>query len=156
MESLKEKYTADLIYLDHALVDKKKRVDKLFDTIETSDLDISDITPRIKRLNGEIEKLEEDRARLEAKLSRRDFPDLDDEELKPYIKDFTKILSMGSIFEQKSFIRSFIKRIWIDYPTATIEYTVPINKGNGPDNGKKEVLALAKNGLPQRTSTFNF
>jgi len=147
MESLKEKYTADLIYLDHTLADKKKRVDKLFDTIETSDLDISDITPRIKRLNGEIEKLEEDRARLEAKLSQRDFPDLDDEELKPYIKDFTRILSMGSLFEQKSFIRSFIKRIWIDYPTATIEYTVPINKGNGPDNGKKEVLALAKNRL---------
>ena len=58
---------------------------------------------------------------------------------------------MGSIFEQKSFIRSFIKRIWIDYPTATIEYTVPINKGNSPDNGKKEVLALAKNGLPLET-----
>ena len=57
MESLKEKYTADLIYLDHALADKKKRFDKLFNTIETSDLDISDITPRIKRLNGEIEKL---------------------------------------------------------------------------------------------------
>jgi hypothetical protein len=54
---------------------------------------------------------------------------------------------MGSLFEKKSFIRSFIKRIWIDYPTATIEYAVPINKGNGPDNGKKEVLALAKNGL---------
>jgi len=96
MESLKEKYTADLIYLDHALVDKKKRVDKLFDTIETSDLDISDITPRIKRLNGEIEKLEEDRARLEAKLSRRDFPDLDDEELKPYIKDFLKYIDFKS------------------------------------------------------------
>jgi hypothetical protein len=64
------------------------------------------------------------------------------------LKDFTRILSMGSIFEQKSFIRSFIKRIWIDYPTATIEYTVPINKGKGQDNGKKEVLALAKNALP--------
>jgi len=111
LESLMEKYTSDLIYIDHALADMKKRVDKLFDTIETSDLDISDITFRIKRLNGEIEKLEEDRARLEAKLSRRDFPDFDDEELKPYIKDFTRILSMGSIFEQKSFIRSFIKRI---------------------------------------------
>ena len=54
---------------------------------------------------------------------------------------------MGFIFEQKSFIRSFIKRIWIDYLTATIENTVPINKGNGPDNGTKEVLILAKNGL---------
>jgi site-specific DNA recombinase len=148
LESLKEKYTSDLIYIDHALEEKKRRVDKLFDTIETSDLDISDITPRIKRLNSEVEKLEEDRLKLEAKISQREFPDLDDDELKPYIKDFTRILSMGSIFEQKSFIRSFIKRIWIDYPTATVEYTVPINKGNGQDNGKKEVLALAKNGLP--------
>jgi site-specific DNA recombinase len=152
LESLIEKYTSDLIYIDHALEDKKKRVDKLFDTIETSDLDISDITPRIKRLNAEIEKLEEDKAKLELRISRNDFPDLDDTELEPYIKDFTRTLNMGSLFEKKSFIRSFIKRIWIDYPTATIEYTVPINKGNGPDNGKKEVLALAKNGLPSKTT----
>ena len=153
LENLMEKYASDLIYIDHVLEDKKKRVDKLFDTIETSDLDISDITPRIKRLNGEIEKLEEEKARLEAKLSQREIPDLDDDELEPYIKDFTRTLNMGSLFEKKSFIRSFIKRIWIDYPTATIEYTVPINKGKGPDNGKKEVLALAKNGLPKETRT---
>jgi len=30
---------------------------------------------------------------------------------------------------------------------------VPINKGKGPDNGKKEVLALAKNGLPYNASS---
>jgi hypothetical protein len=64
---------------------------------------------------------------LEYRIKHKEFPDLSGNGVKPYIKDFMRTLSMGSIFEQKSFIRSLIKRIWIDYTTATIEYTMPIN-----------------------------
>jgi hypothetical protein len=56
---------------------------------------------------------------------------------------------MGSIFKQKSFIRSLIKRIWIEYPTATIEYTMPINESL--KDQKREVLALTKLGYPDWT-----
>jgi len=63
---------------------------------------------------------------------------------------------MGSIFEQKSFIRSFIKRICIDYPTATIEYTVPINKGNGPDNGKRIMVKKKFSHWPRMRYQFAY
>jgi len=38
-----------------------------------------------------------------------------------------------------------IKKIWIDYPLATIEYTIPLNK---KDNLSTEVLVYAKSGSP--------
>ena len=153
MDGLKASYKSDLEYINNIITDKKKRIDKLFDTIETSDMDISDITPRIKKLNSEIEKLEEEKTNLESGIRQKDFPDLSDNRLKPYIKDFIRTLNLGSIFEQKSFIRSFIHKIWIDYPTATIEYTIPIN--NDLEDQKREVLALTKTGSPGRTRTYN-
>lgn len=41
--------------------------------------------------------------------------------------------------ERKAFIRLFIKKIIIDYPTVTIEYTITINSENKLD---KEVLVI--------------
>ena len=52
----------------------------------------------------------------------------------------------GTIAERKAFIRSFIKRIIIDYPTATIEYTIPLDEEKKLD---KEVLVINKTGWPR-------
>lgn len=42
----------------------------MFNLLETSDdLDLTDITTRIKKLNGEVEMLEEEKDELESKLN---------------------------------------------------------------------------------------
>lgn len=74
-------------------------------------------------------------------------------ELKNYIKDFSQILTEGSPAKKKAFISSFIKKIWIDFPTVTIEYTIPINK---KDNSSTEVLVYAKNGCPRLSIVRTF
>ena len=54
--------------------------------------------------------------------------------------------SHGAIVERKAFIRSLIKKITIDYPTATIEYTIPMDKDKKLD---KEVLVINSVGCPE-------
>lgn len=44
--------------------------------------------------------------------------------------------------EQKAFVRSFIKKIWIDYPTIAIEYTFPIDN----EGSNSEVLIINRSG----------
>ena len=122
----------------------------MFDVIETSELDIVDIAPRIKVLNDSINILQEDKNNLNRTSQQKELPKFTEKELKPYVRDIQKTLKLGSIVEQKTFIRSFIKKIWIDYPTVTIEYTIPLNKFN---NANKEVLVIAKNGGPIWTRT---
>jgi len=46
----------------------------------------------------------------------------------PYIEDLQSTIQHGSLSEHKSFVRSFMEKIWIDFPTATIEYTLPLNR----------------------------
>lgn len=50
---------------------------------------------------------------------------LSDEELRPYVLDLKETLMKGSIVERKSFMRTFIKEIRVDYPRLEVEYTIP-------------------------------
>ena len=60
---------------------------------------------------------------------------------------------IGIIAERKTFIRSFIKKIWIDYPVITIEYTIPISKS---DDSNKEVLICNRLGCPSSAVARTF
>jgi hypothetical protein len=59
---------------------------------------------------------------------------------------FIESLELETIAERKSFIRSFIKKIWIDYPTSTIEYTIPISNSV---NSNKGVLIFNRVSCPK-------
>ena len=55
--------------------------------------------------------------------------------------------------EQKSFLRSFVKRVELNEPKVVIDYTMPL-----PINGlttTEEVLRIDKIGSPSRTRTYN-
>ena len=55
--------------------------------------------------------------------------------------------------EQKSFLRSFVKRLELNEPKVVIDYTMPL-----PINGlttTEEVLCINKLGSPGRTRTYN-
>jgi hypothetical protein len=61
-----------------------------------------------------------------------------------------KTLIEGTIVERKAFIRSFIKKITVGYPTVEIEYTIPLDKEKKLD---KEVLVINKLGWGERIRT---
>ena len=69
-------------------------------------------------------------------------------QLKGYVAELRTILLEGEYFEQKTFLKSFIRRIDLDYPKVNIQYTFPLNKATGE---RGEVLAIDKNGGPDLT-----
>ena len=142
----KKEFEEKLKHLDAMIDEKTKRLDRLYETIESGNVDLSDIGPRLKTLNDEIAACKRQREYLEVKLERNDYPEPTDEDLKPYVEDLQKTLQKGSLFERKSFIRSFIKQVVVGQPHATLEYTIPLNKES--ENPRTEVLAFNLNGSP--------
>lgn len=132
--------------IEKVILDKINRRKKLYDFIETSNSEMGDISPRLKELNKNINELENKKDILELENTQNRIPIFTINELKKYIKDFCQIITEGSITKKKIFISSFIKKIWIDYPTVTIEYTIPINK---QENSNTEVLVYTNNGSPK-------
>ena len=49
-----------------------------------------------------------------------------EKDIRPYIKNLHETLLKGEITERKSFIRSFVKKITLDYPKIELEYTFPL------------------------------
>ena len=72
--------------------------------------------------------------------------------VKEYADDLRSLLSKGSIMEQKSFLRSFVKRIEVNLPDVAIDYTIPL-ESKKVEPLAREVLPFAQNGSPGRTRT---
>ena len=63
-----------------------------------------------------------------------------------YVANLKELLSSSSFLEQKSFLRTFVKRIELSEPQVIIDYTIPL-----PINGlttAEEVLCINKLGSP--------
>ena len=147
----KKESSTKLKVIEKEISDKTARRKKLYESIETSSIELNDIAPRLKELNQELSSLEEKKNLLELENSQNKIPAFTTNELENLIEDFSHILIEGSISKRKAFISSFIKKIWIDYPTVTIEYNVPINKD---ENSNKEVLIFTNTGWGERIRTF--
>ena len=56
--------------------------------------------------------------------------------------------------ERKSFLNTFVNRIDLNYPTVTVEYTIPLETKKA-EPSDKEVLPFASNGSGGRTRTYD-
>ncbi len=63
----------------------------------------------------------------------------------------------GSIVERKSFMRTFIKEIRVDYPRLEVEYTIPLPVPNKETPSAEEVLCMYQIGsaIGIRTRVFS-
>lgn len=146
----KTEYKNQLDVLDGQLTDPIKRRDKLYNALETGKLDIEYFAPRIKELKSQIDILKEKKIEIIENIKTTEIKTLKSGELKEYVSDLKNLLSNGSIIEQKSFIKSFIKRIEINLSKVIINYTVPL-KIKKAEHLTKEVLPLELFGRRNRT-----
>ena len=132
----------------------KERLGKLYNSLESGKLDIDDLAPRIKELKGQINILETRRNQVTEGISNSSILPFNLKNLKAYVEDLADLLRKGTIMEQKSFLRSFIKRIIVNHPEVTIEYKIPIIKGIGVFT-ESEVLSIDKTGSEGRARTYD-
>jgi hypothetical protein len=88
--------------------------------------------------------------------SSKPLPAISRRQLETCVQYLRELLSEGSIREQKSFIRSFVKRITIEDGKVIITYTYPLSGGQSSSEGGgilDEVLGSDQFSTPGRTRT---
>ena len=116
-------------------------------------VDIDDLAPRIKELRAQQRALEDRQNELLDEMNREGPRRLDLQQIQEYVASLKSVLSSNSFLEQKSFLRSFIKRIELNMPQVVIDYAMPL-----PIEGlttTEEVLCIYKLGSPSRIRTYN-
>lgn len=140
-------YEDKIEMINEVLVDKQNRRAKLYEGIETGSVELKDVGLRLKELNQEITTLETQKAELTKKHETGEGLAIPEEYMRPLVEDLRQTLLDGSIVERRGFIRSFIKKIDVDYPDAYIEYTVPLPTKTKDSTSTFEVLSLVQSGV---------
>ena len=112
--------------IEAELSDVRKRLEKLYEAIETSELTLEVLSPRIMSLRHREEQLEAAREDAETQLEQRRIDLPDTEEITRYVADFRDFLKDGTIPERKALIRNFVESIEVVGDEATLTYTVPM------------------------------
>ena len=152
LSTFEKNYESKLALIESSLTDKLARRKKLYNRIETDTVDLGDLGPRLRELNAEIECLKQEKEELEKMRHERQPITITESELKTYVDELQAALIAGTISERKGFIRSFIKKIMIDYPNIEVEYTVPL-PAMCAKSANHEVLRLVQNGDPNGIRT---
>ena len=142
------------------LAEVRRRLDRLWHAVETTELDINDIAPRIREHRERQERLEVAAEEVRSLLSERRHILDDVETITIFGQDMSRFLTESPITESKAFIRSFVKEIAIRPDSATIRYTIPMPK-DSPIGGKdadeialrRSVLSSVRSGTPGETRT---
>ena len=136
--------------IEAELGDVRKRLEKLYEAIETSDLTLEVLSPRIMSLRHREEQLEAARDDAETQLEQRKVELPNTEEIARYVADFREFLQEGTIPERKALIRNFVEGIEVVGDEATLTYTVPM-PNDGVTSESASVLDFVKSGPPPRT-----
>ena len=132
------------------LSDVRKRLEKLYEAIETSELTLEVLSPRIMSLRHREEQLEAARDDAETQLEQRRVELPNTEEIVRYVADFRNFLQEGTIPERKALIRNFVEGIEVEGDEATLTYTVPM-PSDGVTSESASVLDFVKSGPPNWT-----
>ena len=136
--------------IEAELSDVRKRLEKLYEAIETSELTLEVLSPRIMSLRHREEQLEAARDDAETQLEQRRVELPNTEEIVRYVADFRDFLKDGTIPERKALIRNFVEGIEVVGDEATLTYTVPM-PSDGVTSESASVLDFVKSSPPKYT-----
>ena len=125
------------------LQDNNHRLERLYDAIETGNVSIADLAPRIHELKLRVDKLLERKLQLEGLLADRRVELASPEVVKRFTNEMRKVLELSEFTEKKAFLRSFVEKISVMSDHAVIKYKAPIN---GLIEDKIGVLAIVQHG----------
>ena len=138
--------------IDAELVDVRKRLEKLYEALETSDLTPEVLSPRIFSLRSREEQLEAAREDAATQLEQRRVELPTTEEIKGYVADFREFLQEGTFPERKALIRNFVEGIEVNGDEAVLTYTIPM-PNDGVTSESASVLDFVQSGPPKKTRT---
>ena len=142
MDGIAREQRQKLQTVEAELEDVKRRLGRLYDLAETTDLDIEDFKPRIRDHRERQEKLEASAQEARAMLSQRREVLDDVETITAYAQDLSVFLNESELTERRAFIESFVKEIVVMPGNALLRYSIPMPE-DAPIGGRDaEEVAL--------------
>ncbi len=141
MDASAGKYRERLDTIVEELTETKRRLDRLYDALETGKLSLDDLAPRIQALRQRQNQLQAARCEVEELLTDRRVQLADMEMVTCYVDDLRGLLSQGSLSEQKAFIRSFVQEVKVTGKEVLITYTIPLPP-DGATHERSGVLSI--------------
>ena len=126
MDGVAKEQRQRLETIESELVDVRRRLDRLYNLVETTDLDIEDFKPRIREHRERQERLEATAEEARSILSQRREVLDDVETITAYAQDLSMFLNESELTERRAFIESFVKEIVVMPGNAVVRYTVPM------------------------------
>ena len=158
IDAMAGELAGQLEVVEAELSDVRKRLGKLYEAIETSELTLEVLSPRIMSLRHREEQLEAARDDAETQLEQRRVVLPDTEEIAEYAADFRAFLKEGTIPEKKVLIRNFVEDIEVEGDEAVLTYTVPMPR-DGVTSESASVLDFVQSSPPfltvDRTEPFS-
>ena len=128
MDGVAKEQRQRLETIESELAEVRRRLDRLYNLVETTDLAVDDFKPRIREHRERQEKLEASAAEARSMLSeRREVLD-DVETITAYAQDLSVFLNESELTERRAFIESFVKEIVVMPGNAVVPYTIPISQ----------------------------
>jgi len=109
------------------MADTNRRLERLYDAVETGKVPLADLAPRIHDLRLRNEKLQERKVQIDNLLSDRRIELASPEIVDHYVKDMRRVLEESELTEKRAFLRGFVKRIDVTDREGVMTYAIPIN-----------------------------
>ncbi len=135
IDAMAAERASELEMLTAELADVHRRLERLYDAIENSELTYEALSPRILSLRGREDQLTaaRDAALLQLERRRAELPST--QEIKRYVADFRQFLEEGTIPERKALIRNFVQGLRVNGKQVTLTYTVPMPLDHATSEG---------------------
>ena len=155
VDSMAEERASDLAIVESDLDDVRRRLEKLYDALENSDLTYEALSPRILKLRQQEDQLAaaRDDALRQLEQRRAELPSTP--EIKRYVADFREFLQAGTIPERKALIRNFVKGIKVNGDEVSIQYTIPMPTDRATED-QESVLDFVQPGPPNFPNARTF
>ena len=144
MDGVAKEQRQKLETIETELAEVRRRLDRLYTLVETTDMEMEDILPRIREHKERQERLEVSAEDARALLLERRVVLDDVKTITAYANDMSEFLKTSELTESRAFIESFVKEIVVSPGNAVVRYTIPISQstpktallvGGGPGYG---------------------
>ena len=162
MDGVAHEQRQKLETIEEELSEVRRRLDRVWHVVETTDLDVSDASSRIREHRERQEKLELAADEARAVLAERRMMLDSVETIAAFARDMGDFLMNSDVTETKAFIQTFVKEISVKPGRATIHYTIPTPQDSPMGGGDVADIALrgpvmntAMAGGPARVRTWD-
>ena len=125
MDGVAREQRQNLETIEAELEEVKRKLDRIWHFVESTDLDMADASERILEHRHRREQLEAAAEEARAVLAqRRELLDSADT-IAAFAADMGEFLKTSELTETKAFVRSFVKEVLVRRGGATIIYTIP-------------------------------